>query len=294
MEALFAIIGFVLALRGGFSTALIFAFIGYNLGHALREVKRETAQTRPRGSTGPSYGPHRQGRDAGRAYVFCTTAAAMLAKMAKVDGRVTENEISAVERAFGRLGFYDQSREFAIKAFRKAKDDPRTIYAYASEFARTVRSVEVRELFYELLWDLACSDGVVSDSENEILMRITGPLQIAMDWYYIYANERLGTRYHRGNQRQERSSRSSSENSYRHSEPPPRPRDELSEAYAILGVPSTASNDEVKRAYREKAKKCHPDVLRAQGLPEEMIGKANEQMARVNEAWGRIKSARGL
>ena len=83
MEALFAIIGFVLWLRGGFSTALIFAFIGYNLGHALREVKRETAQTRPRGSTGPSYGPHRQGRDAGRAYVFCTTAAAMLAKMAK-------------------------------------------------------------------------------------------------------------------------------------------------------------------------------------------------------------------
>ena len=50
----------------------------------------------------------------------------------------------------------------------------------------------------------------------------------------------------------------------------------------------------MKRAYREKAKKCHPDVLRAQGLPEEMIGKANEQMARVNEAWGRIKSARGL
>ncbi len=73
-----------------------------------------------------------------------------------------------------------------------------------------------------------------------------------------------------------------------------RPRGALAAAYETLGVPPTASDEEVRRAYRRQAKRCHPDALRARGLPESSVAKATERMARVNAAWGEIKSARGI
>ena len=106
-------------------------------------------------------------------------------------------------------------------------------------------------------------------------------LRIDRAQFFVYARERFarGSSSARGGQRRA---------------PEPPPRDKLAEAYSILGVSASASDDAVKKAYREKAKKYHPDTLRAQGLPDEMVGKATEQMARVNAAWAEIKAARGI
>lgn len=207
-----------------------------------------------------------------RSMVFCASVAAMLAKMAKADGVVSRYEIAGVEQAFRRLGFTAAARRYAIEVFRKAKDDPHSIYDYARDFAMAVDSVEVRELFYEILWDIACADGTVSPNELVILQRIPRALRIRIDWYSYFASQRLGG---------QASGRSSS-------------RDPLAEAYAVLGASANDSAEELKRKYRDLAKKNHPDALRAQGLPEEMVGKATERMSRINEAWTRIKEARGI
>ena len=74
---------------------------------------------------------------------------------------------------------------------------------------------------------------------------------------------------------------------------PPAP-ETPSNPYEVLGCRSEATNDEVCRAYREKAKRLHPDTLRAQGLPDEIIAAANEQMSRVNAAWNAVKRERHL
>ncbi len=65
-------------------------------------------------------------------------------------------------------------------------------------------------------------------------------------------------------------------------------------AYSVLGVSPSASNEELRKAYRVMAKRCHPDVLRSQGATEEAIARASQRMSAINAAWNEIKKARGV
>lgn len=70
--------------------------------------------------------------------------------------------------------------------------------------------------------------------------------------------------------------------------------DPLADAYALFGLKSTASDEVLKQAYRSLAKKYHPDALRAKGLPDAVVQKATDSMAKVNAAWQLIEKARRL
>ena len=286
--------GFKGAAIGGFAGWFVGGPLGSLLGSIVgswieNQVKEESERaeeanrnrSRRQRST-PHYGRSSGGSNNGM--IFCACAAAILAKIAKADGVVTPGEIAAVESAFRRLGFSQNARNYAINVFRKAKDDDHTVYEYAYNFASAVPSVEVRELLYELLWDVACADGRIGMEELAILRQIPLSLGIRPGWFELFARERIrdyGANYQRRQNRQYR-------------QPPPPPRDSLADAYEMLGASPKDDDATLKRKYRELAKKYHPDALRAQGLPDEMIGKANEKMAKINAAWSEIKSARGL
>lgn len=266
---------------GSFFGGPLGAILGGALGHQVeKHIAGGSKYKRVSGSGRPPRSAYRYAGVSAekRAMIFCASAAAMLAKLAKADGRVTPNEIAAVEQAFSRLGFDSNTRAYAVNVFRRAKDDTHTIFEYAAEFSAAVDSVEVRELFYGLLWDLACADGVVGTSELSILRRIPFTLGIRSEWFNVYLHDR---------------SAGSSRGRSRARTPEP-PRDELADAYATLGVSPSASDADVKKAYRELAKKNHPDLLRAQGLPEELVGKATEKMGRINDAWSLIRERRGI
>ena len=63
-------------------------------------------------------------------------------------------------------------------------------------------------------------------------------------------------------------------------------------AYDVLEVASTASDEEVKKAYRKMAVKYHPDKVSYLG--EEIQQAANEKFKKVNEAYQLIVKERGL
>ena len=67
---------------------------------------------------------------------------------------------------------------------------------------------------------------------------------------------------------------------------------ETDSAYKILGIDASASDEEVKRAYREMAKKNHPDLV--SNLGEEVRQAAEKKFQEVNAAYEAIKKQRGL
>ena len=67
---------------------------------------------------------------------------------------------------------------------------------------------------------------------------------------------------------------------------------QVDSAYKILGIDSNATDDEVKKAYREMAKKYHPDKVAYLG--EDVRKSAEQKLQEVNEAYEKIKKQRGF
>ena len=248
--------------------AAIGAFLGSSrggvLGGILGAVLGNWVEGKIRGETAAS--APRPGMK--EEVVVLTAISAMLAKLAKADGHISMNEVRYCENVFTRLGLRGEKREFCIRTFRQAKSDGNSIYDYAASFAAAQPDGDVRTVVYDILWDLACADGKVSPEEREILANIVRPLRIDPR-LFAWHSARRGV--------------SSSAQTESRADP-----------YEVLGVKRSMSNDELRAAYREKAKRLHPDILRAQGLSEELLGRANEQMSRINAAWDEIKKERGI
>ena len=68
----------------------------------------------------------------------------------------------------------------------------------------------------------------------------------------------------------------------------------INDPYTILGVSYDATDKQVKSAYRKLIKEHHPDLLMAQGVPEELIEVATNKMAIVNNSYDKICKLRGI
>lgn len=85
-------------------------------------------------------------------------------------------------------------------------------------------------------------------------------------------------------------SRSSSGGGAAYAPPPGGKRD----PYVVLGCSPSSSDEEIKRRYRELLSKYHPDKFIGQNLDEEFVALASRKFQEIQEAYGRIRSARGI
>ena len=134
-----------------------------------------------------------------------------------------------------------------------------------------------------MLWDIACADGILTPEEKEILRAICYNLKLPFSYFDINYRRREGT-FTEGQKRR----------TYRHSYSDDTVSSSLNRAYAVLGCSPNVTDEEAKSAYRRSAKAYHPDILRANNVPEDLIAIANEKMVRLNEAWELIRKARGI
>ena len=67
---------------------------------------------------------------------------------------------------------------------------------------------------------------------------------------------------------------------------------DVNSAYKVLEIDPSASDDEVKKAYRRMAMKYHPDKVANAG--EAVRQQATEKFRAINEAYEHIKTLRGM
>ena len=67
---------------------------------------------------------------------------------------------------------------------------------------------------------------------------------------------------------------------------------EADSSYKILEIDPSATDDEVKKAYRRMAMKYHPDKVSHFG--DDFRKKADEKFKKVNEAYKKIKKERNI
>ena len=223
------------------------------IGHLFIDSQVETIEQSKgyQGQRRPVQQPHYTNQEQKQAVFFASTFA-MLGKMAKADGQVSQTEIQIVE-GFMRdhLRLDKQARMFAINVFNRAKDDAYPYSQYASEFARHFHGDQnMRMVLFEILFEVAAADGSVHSAEERLLEETVRYLNIPRHLF-----DELKARL----------------------------APSADPAYAVLGLTPDATDAEVKKAYRAKVMEFHPDKIVSKGLPEEFLQFAEEKFKEVNE-----------
>ncbi|QBG48663.1 co-chaperone DjlA [Verrucomicrobia bacterium S94] len=198
-----------------------------------------------------------------------------LAKMARADGKITQDEIDAVEAIMARFRYTGETRKQAIEIFRRAKDDPHTAADYINQLADVIQfNPQIAMTFIGALHAVAAADGAIHANEREILLQAERAFRLRPGTIDAMLNGGFGGGSAGGTR--------------------PAQVNAVENAYKVLDVSPDASDAEIKKIYRQKCMEFHPDKLASKGLPEEFMTYAHEQLAKVNEAYDVIKKERGL
>ena len=188
---------------------------------------------------------------------FNVTLLVLSAAVMKADGAVKRSELDYVKRFF--LQNFGQTRtENYIKMLREILDKEYNLYEVSQQVGRYMDYASRLQLLH-YLFGIANADGVISPEELSVVNTISDYMGVTnSDFQSIKA---MFIR-------------------------------ETDNAYKILGIDPSATDDEVKRAYREMAKKNHPDLVSSLG--DEVREAAEKKFQEINAAYETIKKQRGL
>lgn len=217
--------------------------------------------------------------------VFFHATFAVMGHIAKASGQVTEQEIRVASNLMDRMRLSGEQRVRAQESFRQGKESGFPLRETLAEFRRaSLGQRDILRFFLEVQLQAAFADGRVEADERAILQTIADELgfsQIELARILAMAEAQMNFfhRQQQGGQGQQRQAPT---------------KDRLKDAYQLLGVSESDSDQEIKRAYRKEMSKHHPDKLAAKGLPPEMMEMAKEKTQEIQQAWEWIREARGI
>lgn len=188
-----------------------------------------------------------------RSVAFTVAVIALAAKMAKADGRVTQDEIRAFRQSFDVPAH--QVAQVA-KVFDLAR---RSVHGYEFYAARLramfAADTAVLEEVLDVLFFIAEQDGGLRPSELAFLAGVAKAMGLDGQ---SFARVRAGRGDGDGDD---------------------------GAPHDVLGVPPDADLETIKTSWRRLVRDLHPDHLVARGMPEEFIAVARERLIAVNRAY---------
>lgn len=209
-------------------------------------------------------GEHRQGiPHLGRSHTtqgdIRVSIIVLLACVIKADGRVLKAEITSI-KPFLLRNFGEEGAKQALQLLKQLLEQDINPVAVSQQIRQHV-NYSVRLELVHMLLEVAKADGEVADSECQVIETIAVNMGIAdADYQSLLSLYRKQT--------------------------------DANWAYTALEIEPTATDDEVKKAYRRMAMKYHPDKVANAG--EAVRQQATEKFRAINEAYEHIKTLRGM
>lgn len=225
--------------------------------------------------------------------VFFDSTFGIMGYIAKSDGRVSEQEITAARQIMAQLGITGAAKERAIKCFYHGKSAAFDLNTTIQQLRQScMRHPTMLRTFIEIQLYMMNAEGSPSAQKRATLQQVCDQLGLRGFNFNQYEQqsraEQNYRQYYNGGH-----SNGSRHQGYNTGQQHYSTQSQLSDAYKILGVPQTADKDVVKKAYRKQMSQHHPDKLMAKGLPPEMIKMANEKTAQIKKAYELIKARKG-
>lgn len=240
------------------------AVLGYVVGSAVDAASRDL------GTTGAGISQQRGNRRGGYTTPndIRVSFLLLIALVMKADGKVLKSELNHVKK-FLVMNFGERQAQDLLHVLRDLMKMDYSVYDVCRQIRENTNYATRMNLF-DFLYSVAVSDDNCSAEEEAVLKTIASQLRIS-SYDYISIHER-----HTAGRR------ASSSSSAAYTKNP----------YSVLGISDSATNEEVKKAYRRLAMKFHPDKV--EGLGEEVKKNAEQQFREINEAYETIKSQRGI
>ena len=188
---------------------------------------------------------------------------AMMAKVAKADGYVTQEEVETVKKFMVEpLLLNATSRSAATKIFNKSKNDGQPFDPICEEFAQAFRhDLKTRAMMFEMLLAIALSDGVLHPNEDRLLLKALNDFHLNIEAYTVIRRDFLP---------------------------------EVDSLYSIMGISPDCSDAEVKKKYRKLSLEYHPDKMASANVPESVKKLAEEKFKEINQAYDTICRLRNM
>lgn len=245
------------------------ALAGVILGSLFEESSNSTWHSYGDNDRGGYGGYSREDNCEGNRNSFLFSMLVMASYIIRADGKIMHSEMEYVRqflrRNFGEMAV-SQGEEILLRLFDRAKrldmENPiafkETIRKCAGQIAYNM-SYEERLQLLAFLAEIAKSDGNVCAAEIAALKEVAIYLGMSESEVESMLNLRGGS---------------------------------IDEAYKVLEISPSATDDEVRAAYRRMAVKHHPDKVA--NLGEDIRKAATEKLQKINEAKDRIYKARGM
>ena len=208
---------------------------------------------------------------------FFESVFAVMGALCKADGVISRDEIQMAETMFARFRLNEGQKAKARAAFNRGKEPDFDLDAELNHFLHiSGRQPALLKMFLQVQVSAVAADGVIHPAEHEMLVRTARILGLPES--QVDQLEAMLRGAHTGHTGAGQGQRPTTQ--------------QIDDAYKVLGVSPSASDAEIKKAFRKLMSENHPDKLAGKGLPESMREMAEERTQEISHAYDVIKDVR--